>query len=540
MAGDSPDDPRRPRAVALALAGAIVVLVTFACFLPALRNGLLAWDDEGYVTHNLHIRSLSLDTVAWAFTEFYCNYWAPLTWLSLAADHAVWGLDPVGYHLTNVVLHALNAGLFLLVAHQLLTWRGAADERGGAPRAGAASPEGALPIATLAALLFALHPLRVESVAWVTERKDVLSVCFGLGAALAYLAHAQARADRARGRGGAAPARAYAASLALYALSLLSKSHLVTLPAVLLVVDAFPLRRFRAEGWRRLVLEKVPYLVLATPVALLTAAAHRPQTKTLAEVDLPTRVIVAARSLLEYLRLFVLPLDVSPISLHPGNVGALRVGHLLPVVAVLALGVAIAAGARRLPGVAATGAICVITLGPVSGLLQNGPQAMAGRFTYVPATALSLLVAAGVGAVHGRLREHPARRRALEAATVAVLLALAAITMRDIAWWRDDLSLWTRSIALNPGVSGRQYFSRALMYQRTGDWQRALADLDEAQAIAARKGYRGGHEIVAARARILRDMGDVGGAEAAFDRAIAAAPLAEARGYLAERAALRP
>lgn len=529
MIGEASSVGRRRIAVAL------VILATIGAFLPSLRNDFVTtWDDDGYVLFNPHIRELSFQTVRWAFTEFWCNYWAPLTWLSLAVDHAAWGLDPVGFHLTNVVLHALSAGLFLLVAHRLLAFAPAAS--GGEGDADAR----ALPAAALAALLFALHPLRVESVAWVTERKDVLSVALGLGAVLAYLHHARAAAVRAAAPGGArgAPGRAYALSVALYALSLLAKSHLVSLGVMLLVLDAFPLRRPAREGWRRLVLEKVPYLALAVPVAVLTALAHRPQTKSLADIDLATRVVVASRSLLTYLRLTVLPLDVSPVYLHPGNLRSLAAGDVLAVLAVLALAAALALSARRAPAVAAAGAIWAISLGPVSGLLQNGPQAMAGRFTYVPSMASALLAAAGLAALHRRAGA--GGRRALAAAVAVALAAYVALTVRDVGWWRDDVTLWSRAIDLNPGATGKQYFLRAIAHQARGAWGPALVDLDEAQAIAARKGYRAAHEIMVARARVFRDMGDRARAIAEYERAAAVSPGREAQAYLAERAELGP
>jgi hypothetical protein len=362
-------------------------------------------------------------------------------------------------------------------------------------------------------------------------------VFFGLGAVLAYLAHARAAAADP---GAAAPAwrrRSYALSLALYALSLLSKSHLVTLAAILLVLDWFPLRRWRGEGWRRLVLEKVPYLVLAAPVALLTMRAHVPQTMTLAQVNLETRVVIAFRSLLAYLRLTILPVDVSPAYLHPGNVPHVGFLELLPLLAFVAITAGAIAVARRRPVFAAVWGVVLVMLAPVLGFLQNGPQSMAGRFTYVPGMALSLLAALGVVALYERLGSRTARGLVV-AATAGVLAASAWLTVRDISWWKDDITFWNRSIELNPGVSGRQYFLRGMSWRHQGDWRRALSDLDEAEAIAVRKGYRATHEIVVARARVLREMGDLDAAITQFGRAIDVAPPEMARGYRQERGAL--
>lgn len=527
----------RPRLRTIAAIG-LVFVVTFVCFLPSLQNGLLAWDDAGYILENEHIRSLSLETVRWAFFEFHCNYWAPLTWLSLALDYAVWGLNPLGYHLTNNVLHAANAGLYFLVSLRLLRYH--RSTAGGEARASPGTADRAFAGALVASLFFAVHALRVESVAWATERKDVLSLFFGLSAVLAYLEHARSDAER----GGTSPeARiagtpAYQLALTLYALSLLSKSILVTLPAVLLVLDWFPLRRLRAGVWRRLLLEKAPFLLLATVVSAITASAHTPQMKSLADVDVRTRVILAFESLVAYLRLTALPLDVSPAYLHPGSITEITVWHLLPVIAILAITAACAATARRRPLFAAAWAVYLVTLSPVLGLLQNGPQSMAARFTYVPATALSLLVGLGAVALYGRAGRSPGARGIVAGATVAVLLGNVVLTVRDLSYWRDDIALWTRSIELQPHAVGRAYFNRALIYQMRGEYHRALTDFDEAYAIALRKGYRGAHEIIAARARVFRDMGDLEGAIAEFGRAIRSAGAREGRMYLWERGSI--
>jgi protein O-mannosyl-transferase len=535
---EQPHDGTSRRAEAVVAAS--IGLVTLLAFLPALRNGFLAWDDAGYVTENVHIRTLSAGTVGWAFSEFHCNYWAPFTWLSLAVDHALWGLDPAGFHLTNVVLHAANAALVVLLALRLLSRPGGMDAATGAERS-ARRPD-LLAAAAFAALLFSVHPLRVESVAWVTERKDVLSLFFGLLAALAYLAHARSRESENPGgdRGCTWPAgAAYFVSLSFYAASLLSKSVLVTLPAVLLVLDWFPLARHRVRGWKPLLLEKIPYVALAGVTAVVTAAAHRPQTKSLAEIDLRTRVLVAFESLAAYLRLTILPLDVSPVYMHSGNVREITPTHVTSIVMVLAITVWCAWNARRRPAFAAAWAVFVVTIGPVLGLLQNGPQSMAGRFTYVPSIAAAVVAGAGFLALRRGAARSGRGALVLGVFTATVLACQAALTVRDISFWRDDVALWTRSIELRPNASGRQYFNRALGYRARGEWALALSDFDRAYAIAAAKGYRDAHEIIAGRARVLRDMGDARGAIAEFERATAAAPPEHARTYRWELAELR-
>ena len=226
-----PDGALRPRSGGAArLLPLAVALVTALVFLPALANGFLVWDESSLLLRNPWYRGLRPSNIAWMFTTRLMGHWMPLNWLSFGLDYALWGMNPVGYHLTNVVLHAANAAVFYAVALRLLGL--ALPERLTADR-------GRLRLGALAAaLLFSLHPLRVESVAWVTERRDVLSGLFYLLAILAYLRYCE---DRTVGRpsGG----RFYWAALALCALALLSKAMAVSLPVILLLLDLYPLRR---------------------------------------------------------------------------------------------------------------------------------------------------------------------------------------------------------------------------------------------------------------------------------------------------------
>jgi hypothetical protein len=509
----------------------LVVAATFACFAPALRNGLLDWDDAGYVLENVHIRSLSLETVRWAFTEFCCNYWAPLTWLSLAADFALWGIDPVGYHLTNVVLHALNAGLLYLICLRLLRPPAAAGE--GTPEDPTASA-----CAGLAALFFGLHPLRVESVAWVAERKDVLSALLGLGAVLAYLRFAQGtRPGPGASRGAFLRSSRWWLVLALYGGSLLGKATLITLPFALLVLDWYPLRRLARGGDRGVLLEKVPLLLPALGAALITARAMAPTSKTLAEIDGTTRVVTAFTSLLQYLWLTAFPVGISPVYFHAGNTGV-RADHLAAIVVVVALGAWAVLGARRRPAILAGGLLFVGMIFPVLGLAQNSNQEIAARFTYFPSMPLSLLAAAGIVATRDRLSVGGRGRRLLWGAVGAMLVALAALTVRDIGAWRDDGTLWSRVIELRPHRFGKPYAQRAIFLEGAGRIEEALADVDEALAIASRKRYGAIHEIYAHRARLRRRVGDAEGALGDFGAAIEVAPEPYRSMYLEERAAV--
>lgn len=483
----------------------LVFAAAFFTFLPDLRNGLLDWDDAGYIIENSFIHSLSFDTIRRAFTEFHCSYWAPLTWLSLAIDYAVWGLNPLGYHLTNNLLHAANTGLFFLLAVDML---GGYSRRH--PDSFLSAPYTAVFCATAAALLFGVHPMRVESVAWVAERKDVLSVFFGLGALLAYLKYAGESSGRECGGSlfRSSGVKFYGVMVFCYSLSLMSKATLITFPFALLILDWFPLGRLKRERILLLLAEKIPLLFLAVSASLVTMQAMAVSSKSLAEIDLTTRILVAFRAIATYLRLTIMPADISPVYFHPNRLSP-GLDSGAAILLVLAITIICLRYTEKLPVLLATWSVFLITVFPVLGLTQNGPQELAPRFTYVPGMALSLLAGVGVMALcYGNIAGGAAKKMICLTAVVVLCVGYAAVTVRDIRFWKDDISLWSRVIELQPHVFGRAYIQRAIILFRTGEYRRALVDTNEGLAIAMKKNYGAIHEIYALRARIRGGMND--------------------------------
>ncbi|MBI5483418.1 MAG: tetratricopeptide repeat protein [Deltaproteobacteria bacterium] len=498
-------------ALTVGVAFAVVVTITLICFAPDLGNSLLDWDDAGYITENTHIHSLSLKTVWWAFSSFYLNYWAPLTWLSLALDYAVWGLNPVGYHLTNNILHAFNAGLFFLICMELLAIRSP-----GFLRVNEDAPflhiRSQLLCAVLAALFFAIHPLRVESVAWATERKDVLSLFFGLPAVLFYLRHSRSSAS-------AAMSPDYWLSLLLFTLSLLSKSMMVTLPVVLLVLDWFPLKRLQPSCIAATLTEKAPFFILSGAASLLTVKAQADMLASSDHITMFTRLLNAFNSIWAYLQLTVWPLNLSPFYVHPVSIMHLTPGNVLPIVFFVVVTICCVMTFRRVPVFMAVWLIYLVTLLPFLGITQSGPQAMAGRFTYLAGLPLALLFSLGVMYIVMRLRGSPAATVTLGSTVTVLLLACGYLTVREIAFWKDDVTLWTRVIEMSPDT-GRAYFQRSYAYRLKHDYQHALADIERAIAIAARKNYRAMHELYWKRAAIRLDMGEYANAVTDYTRAL--------------------
>ena len=242
--------PARLRLLGAGL-GCLVFTAAVATFWPGVTGEFLNWDDRVNVVTNAGVHGLGRAQLAWMWSGVILGHYIPLTWMSFGLNYALGGLNPWGYHVLNLVLHGANAAIFYLVARRLLA---AARPGGGDP-----DPAALLVGAAFAALLFAVHPLRVESVVWITERKDVLSGLFFLGAVLAYLKSVE---------GPARDRRWQVVSLAAFAASLLAKAAGMPLPALLLLLDVYPLGRARVLGWRRVLLEKIPWAVLGLAGAL--------------------------------------------------------------------------------------------------------------------------------------------------------------------------------------------------------------------------------------------------------------------------------
>jgi hypothetical protein len=318
-----------------------LALVTTAAFVGIFQNGFVNWDDGPNLVDNIHYRGLGWPQLRWMLTTFLMGHWIPLTWMTFGLDYLVWGMNPVGYHLTNLLLHIANVVTFYFVAARLLAVAHPSAKRDVGLQLGAA----------LAALLFAVHPLRVESVAWATERRDVLCGLFYLLAILFYL-----RAWRGAAGGSVYGRRRYWASLALFALALLSKSMAVSLPAVLLVLDVYPLRRLggRGVGWfepaaRRVWLEKVPFALLSVgaSVVALVALNDIKGIRPIVALDWLERVTISLYSLAFYLGKMLVPVELSPVYELPYRIDPLAWPYLLAAGVVTAVTAGAVALRRR-------------------------------------------------------------------------------------------------------------------------------------------------------------------------------------------------
>lgn len=495
-----------------------VVAITFLCFIPTLFNELLMnWDDGYAIVNNEHIREISIGTFRWAFTEFYSEDWIPLVWISFTLDYALWGLDPVGYHLTNNVIHAINAGLFFLISLALL--KRYMSQNG---NSSGLSNNRVYYCSLLAALFFAIHPLRVESVAWAIERKDVLSLFFGLIALLAYIGYVQSKEVSV-----AAPAKrfsflvspVYRLAIIFYCLSLLSKAMLVTFPLVLLILDWFPFKRINRINLRTILLEKTPFVLCAGITSAILMAVHTSSRMPFSESNMLSRILIAFKSLMGYLLLMVWPVNLSHFHLHPGNIQNIGFEYLFPIFFSIAITLCCVLLIRQWPVCMAVWLIYVITLVPVLGFTQVSSTAMADRYTYVPGLAISLLAALAITTITGKFSASRIVTKAVIVGTLVILSVSCYLTVRQISFWKNDVTLWSRAINLQPHFSGRMYFERAEAFVERGEFHKALQDMNEAITIATMKRRPKMEELYFKRSQILMHLGDTDRATADYNYA---------------------
>jgi protein O-mannosyl-transferase len=426
----------------------LVVAATLVAFVPALK-GEFVWDDIENFVDNDRFRGLGGAQLGWMWRTTHLGHYIPITWMSLGLSYVLGGMDPWGYHLANLVLHAANAGLFYCVARRLL----AAVVRGGARAtgpAGAADPGIALSVgAAFAALAFGVHPLRVESVAWVTERRDVLCGFFTLAAVLAYLA-AWSRGSRGRLRAGW-----YGTAVGLFALALLSKSIAVGLPIVLLALDAYPLRRISlgAEGWplraRGLLVEKLPFLALSVAIGVTMLIGGRAVLTPMTTLGVGQRLAISGYGLMFYLWKIVLPWPLSPMYELHSPVIPWSPKYLLPGAAVVLFTVALILAWRRWPAGAVAWCAYVVFLLPVIGISHNGMQIAADRYTYLSTLGFAVLAGGGLICLLGA-RIKVSVKAAAVLTLVLVIAGWAAGSWRQTKVWRDGEALWRQAVEADP------------------------------------------------------------------------------------------
>jgi protein O-mannosyl-transferase len=447
----------------------VVAELVIIAFFPALRAGFVSWDDDTYFLGNPHYRGLGPAQLSWMFTVMSGHY-MPLTWLSHGLDYVLWGMRPTGYHAVNVVLHALAAATAYFVALRVLA------------SAVAPAPRAALRVgAAVAALGFALHPLRVESVAWISERRDVLCGLFFLLAVLCYL--------RAVAPGRQRPASWYWGAVVLDAMALLSKVIAVTLPAILLILDVYPLGRLGPGRWSRrdVWLEKIPFVALSAAAAVLAIVAQR-SVGTLSDLralGIVDRLGLTCYGLVFYAYKTLVPTGLAPLYEAPYDYATLRPWFAGSAVVVAAVAAALGVLRRRRPGLAAAGAAFGVLLLPTLGLLHFGVHIVADRNTYFAGLVPALV--AGGAMLHVLRARSVATARAAVVTAIAIVAVLGVLTWRQSRVWHDSRTLWTHALQVSP--SSIAHAKVGVLLEEEGQTEEAIVHFREAVRLRADNYY---------------------------------------------------
>jgi protein O-mannosyl-transferase len=423
-----------------------LIALNLIVYAPVRQFQFVNWDDPTYVTENAKVLGgLTWNNVVWALTTGHAPYWHPATWLSHLLDVQLFGLDAGAHHLTSLAIHVVNTLL-------IFGWLCSATQ--------------ATARSAFVAAMFAVHPLHVESVAWIAERKDVLSTLFWSLAIWAYVRYAR-RPDWRR----------YVTVIAFYALALMAKPMVVTLPLVLLLIDIWPLRRLslqRSHDWSRAIGEKVPFLALSTATGIATVIVQH-RVGAMAGLDVLTSPQRAANALVGYVAYLAK-------TIWPANLAAFYPFDAvsITVVGAAALGLAAITAAAihyrdRYPYFFVGWLWFLITLAPVVGFLQAGEQAMADRFSYVPIVGLFVIVAWGMPDVFRNVTWSP---RVIRAAAVLIVVASAVTARAQVEHWRDSVTLWVHAIQVTP--------NSYLAHENLGQALRERGRLEEARASYAR------------------------------------------------------
>lgn len=451
---------------ALALAAG---LITFLIYLPSLKNGFVNWDDPAYVIENWKIRSLDLPFLKWLPTAIVLYNWHPLTILSYAIDYSIWGLDPLGHHLTSLVFHFLNTCLVMILS----TWLIRSRCDGGNPWWNQSLLAG-----FMTALLFGIHPLHVESVAWISERKDVLYALFYLLSMLAYLKFASGS--------GASRKFYYLSSLGFFALSLTSKAMAVTLPLVLLILDLYPLGRKGA--WRSgtkgsLIIEKLPFFLLAIFASSITVWVQYSEgvVRTFEKIPFFTRLLVALHSYMLYIIKMIFPFNLAPFYPYPDAETLFSISYLCIILLQLAIIILCLLRLNKLKLFRAVYLFYFISLLPVIGLVQVGAQSSADRYIYLASLGPLILISLAFTQIVINLSN--IKKATLIMSALFITAGLATLTIKQTAIWHDSVALWSHEITLYPESQSLAYLNRGLTYNNRGKIILAINDLEKAIII---------------------------------------------------------
>jgi protein O-mannosyl-transferase len=469
-----------------------VSLTALTVYLPSLGNEFVNWDDTDLVLNNLNIRSINLPFLRWAFAlqNTTSANWHPLTWISHALDYAVWGLNPLGHHLTSIILHAVNTFLVVLLVVKLIEqrlssrvvdWSGSNNSKTQQLNSSPSlftiqDSRFTLVAAVVTGLLFGLHPLHVEPVAWVSARADLLCALFYLLSILIYISYRSRKTYSG-----------YIPSLLFFTLALMSKPMAVSLPLVLLLLDWYPFRKITAfKTFSTSCIGKLPFFALSLTAAIVAVMARTSAGSILEDTPLATRILVSFKAFTAYLWKMLLPLNLSSFYPYPesgASLFSLEYGSAVALVLVISTACVFLARKEKI-WLAALG-YYIVTLLPVIGIIRLGIPAMADRYTYLPSLGpfliIGLLIARLSKKMHTKEQGLTVNRFGI-LFVFAVFLAMSFLTVKQIGVWKNGLSLWSNVIEKSP-EGYFPYLNRGELLFKSGQLDEALADFDRAIAV---------------------------------------------------------
>jgi protein O-mannosyl-transferase len=463
----------------------VLAAITLAVFWQVNQYDFIKLDDNIYVTDNFRIKSgISLEGIRWAFSTTYAQFWHPLTWLSLMFDYQLFGLNAGGYHMTNLILHILSTLLLFWLFNRMT---------------------GALWKSAFVAALFALHPLHVESVAWISERKDVLSAFFWMLTLCLYVYYAEKPVIRR-----------YLLVLFSFICALMSKPMVVTLPVVMILLDYWPLGRFELKKGNLILWqlkEKTPFFILSTVFSIITLYAQYKPSGKYFQYPSNSRLANALVSFVTYLEKTFWPHDMAVFYPFSAQI------PLLPVIVasllILVITTFVIVMVRRLPYLFIGWIWYVITIAPVIGIIKVGDFAMADRYHYLPSIGISIMLVWGISAL---IKSEATRKKFFPTAAIAFLVFLTVLSWKQCDYWKNDINLFNHALQVtknnyvalngfglalvkagkikeaidnyNEAISIKpnyppSYISRGFAYFDLGQYQRAIEDCNEAIRLDA-------------------------------------------------------
>ena len=462
----------------------VFALVTLAVFWQVNQYDFINFDDPLYVTDNSHIQSgITPDGFLWAFSTTYANnFWHPMIWLSFMLDYQLYGLNAGGYHLTNLILHIMSTLLLFWLFNRITgsIWKSA-----------------------FVAALFALHPLHVESVAWITERKDVLSAFFWMLTLCLYVYYTEKPVIKR-----------YLLVLSSFVCALMSKPMVVTLPVIMILLDYWPLKRFESKKGNLILWqlqEKTPFFLLSAVLVIITLLVHHDPTAK--NISLNSRLANASVSFVTYLEKTFWPQDMAVFYPFPTQIPVWQViGSSLLI---LVISITVIVTIKRLPYLFVGWLWYAITIAPVIGIIRSGEQAMADRFIYLPSIGIAVMLAWGVPLLFPRA---DMRKKILFPAGVAFITILSFITWQQCGYWKNSLDLFNHALLVTKD-NYLAHNNRGSAYDKLGQYQNAIEDFNK--TIRLKPDYA---LVYYNRGTVYGELGQYQQAIGDFDKAIRLKP----------------